>query len=163
MLWIVLASVALSRVVAQPRLDAPDPLDIADPLELARVVERLGDDFVLSRLEQSLEEDADPALALTTVRAARWVRAPELTLGPLARLAAGRDPTLAPMAMRVLAIVAGDLTRAGLDAREADDTSVRAGLEVLRTLAADPEARTDVRRAAEWACALLGDLVSSSE
>jgi hypothetical protein len=123
----------------------------ADPMELARVVDRLGDDAVLTRLAG----DSPRPVRLAAAHAAPFLREPELALAPLAELAAGRDPRLAPASAASLLTVARALDPDALARREVDVATlapVRARLAALRD---DASARRDLRVAAESADASL--------
>lgn len=126
----------------------------ADPLRLAQVVDRLGDDGVLERLG-----GAHPlAVRRLAVSGCRFLHAPERALPALAELAAGRDPDLAPAAMRAILAIVLELDRADLDAREHDGDELPRTRETLTALAEDDTARPDLRRAAETALAQLAPL-----
>jgi hypothetical protein len=127
---------------------APDPfaaLHSQDPLELARVVDRLGDRAVLERLD---DETAFTA-RLSAIRAARFMRAPERALEPLAEIAKGRDPVLAPAAAIAVHRIARSLRADEIVARESDPEIVDRTLVHLDALASDPLARADLVRLAE--------------
>jgi hypothetical protein len=126
----------------------------ADPLRLAQAVDRLGDDGVLDRLAEAHPH----AVRRLAVSGCRFLYAPERALPVLASLAAGRDPDLAPAAMRTILAIARGLDRAGLDAREHDGDELPRTREILTALAEDDTARPDLRRAAETALALLAPL-----
>jgi hypothetical protein len=136
---------------------AVDPLLAAhdtDPLELARVVDRVGDAAVLARLSP---ETPIAVRALAVVAAAR-MHAPEDALVPLAEIAAGRDPDLAPRASQSLLAIARALDERSLDARERDRADFTPARVALASLAADETARPDIRRAASLADAALADV-----
>lgn len=136
---------------------AVDPLLAAhetDRLELARVVDRIGDDAVLSRLAP----ETPIAVRALAVAATPALHAPERALAPLSELAAGRDPDLAPRAAQALSEIARALDARGLDARECDRAELAPARAGLARVAADETARGDVRRAAIAADAALADL-----
>lgn len=151
---VVLVALVTSAGSAQPGQDPLLRVPSTDPLELARVVDRVGDAGVVSRLA-----DGTPiAVRAVAVLAAPQMRAPEDSLVALVGLARGRDPDLAPRAALSALTIARRLDPQELDARECDRTSLapaRAGLEAL---ARDETARADLRRAAELAAAALAEL-----
>jgi hypothetical protein len=152
-LLIALGLVA-SQGSAQPGPDALLRVPSTDPLELARLVDRLGDQAVVTRLA----EGTPIATRAMAVLAAPEMDAPEMALSALAELARGRDPDLAPRAALAALTIARALDPQAMDARECDRASLapaRAGLEAL---AHDESARADMRRAAELAAAALADL-----
>jgi hypothetical protein len=157
--WTALALVGLFGVVARSHAQpaSPDPflavVDL-DPMELARVVDRLGDDAVLARLA----DERPRALRSAACHAAPFMQQPELALLPLAELAAGRDPRLAPDAAAALRAVATALTPGGLARREVDPSSLAPARARLATLRADESARRDLRVVAEIADASLDAL-----
>ncbi len=122
-------------------------------MELARVVQRLGDDAVLERL--SVERPR--AVRLAAVRAAPFLRSPEIALEPLAELAGTRDPELAPAAAASVLTIARSLSADDLERREVDRASVTPVRRRLRALMADRTARADLRAAA----ALADDALSA--
>jgi hypothetical protein len=156
-LAMLIVLVSLAGVAdAQPTATL-DPLLAAhdtDPLELARVVDRMGDAAVLARLNP---ETPIAVRALAVVAAPR-LHAPEDALAPLAELALGRDPDLAPRAALSLLEITRALDERGLDARERDRAELAAGRIAIARVAADETARADVRRAAQLADAALAEL-----
>lgn len=161
----ILAVLLIATVARDATAQAADPLvaiGSSDPVALARVVERLGDDAVLARLAAEVAEDeatdvsADARLA--AVRASVALRAPERALEPLAAIAAGRDPDLAPAAAHSLLVIARALDPRDLDAREVMRAELAPALTAIAQLAADETARPDLRRAAAIAAELLGHL-----
>jgi hypothetical protein len=153
MLVASMASRSSSRADAPAALEAP--LDALDPLELARLADRLGDGAVLAALE---DPSATPLVRLRAARAARFLDAPEAALAPLAALARGRDPVLAPAAALAAYRVAAALTLAELEAREASVEALAPAREALAALGADESARGDLRRLARFAAAALAAL-----
>jgi hypothetical protein len=146
------ALVALAPSLGAPSAagQSPDPfVAVADanPLALGRVVDRLGDGEVVSRLDL----DEPPMVQLAAARAARFMREPELALAPLAVLAAGRDPHVAPVAARAVHAIAVMLDASALVARERSAADLAPALDVLTTLANDETARPDIRRLAALA------------
>lgn len=150
-------ALALLALASSASAQPSDPLLAAhdtDPLELALVVERLGDDAVLSRLSA----ETPVAVRAVAVVAATELHAPEDALVPLVELARGRDPDLAPRALWAALDIARRLDARTLGAREADVAALapaRAGLEAL---AADESARADLRSGAQLAAVALTDL-----
>jgi hypothetical protein len=138
-----------------------DPLSTvpgADPLELARAVARLGDDALLGRLS----EESEAAARLSAIRATPWMRAPELALTPLAEIARGRDPDLAPAAAMAALRIAQRLESDDLVAREASSETITEALEALRAIGNDEGCRRDIRRAGLIAADRLSSLLSQS-
>jgi hypothetical protein len=138
---LLLASVAMPDAVAQDAtlLAAVDD----DPLALARWVDRRGDAALLDALESDR-----PALRLAAIRAARWMSGPEAALEPLARLAAGRDPDLAPAAALACYRIVRDLDAVALDRREVLRGRLAPARKALAALQGDGAARLDLRRLA---------------
>jgi len=154
--WLSLC-IVLVLVVAVASAQSVDPLVAAhdtDALELARVVDRVGDAAILARLTP---ETPIAVRALAVVAATR-LHAPEDALVPLAEIAAGRDPDLAPRAAQSLLIIARSLDGAALDTRERDRADFTPARARLTAIAADETARSDIRRAAQLADAALADL-----
>lgn len=140
---------------AQSGTDAAPLTTLGDPLELARHVDEVGDDAVLSVLEQG-----GFAERLGAVRACAWLAEPERALGSLAALAAGDDPDLAPTAARAAAQIADRLRHDALRAREADfDLLEPAPWEAL---AADETARADLRGIGDRVAQALQRLTGSA-
>ena len=142
-LLLIIAVATGAAASAQP----PDPfaaIDDADPMELARVVDRRGDDAVLRRLG---DETPYPA-RLAAIRAAPFMEGPELALAPLARLAAGRHPHLAPAAARSALAIARGLDAQALARREVLPSTLAGAARGYDALAEDETARADLRVAA---------------
>jgi len=137
-----------------------DPAGDLDPLELARLARRAGDTAILEALAAS---ETPEALRLRAIRAARFLRAPETALGPLAALAAGRDPTLAPAAAISAYRIATALEAQELDAREADWAALAEARTALLRLRDDATARADLRQAAGFAAESLEPLLVAAE
>lgn len=165
----VLSLVAVSSLVAlsaRAQARPTDPLALvvsSDPLDLARVVDRLGDDAVRARLGAVgvATSTLDPAIVIAALRAAPWLHAPEEALPRLVEIAAGHDPDLAPAAMLAISRIAERLTRADLDAREADDATLRAVLAPLASMGEAATVRPDLRAAALRAREALRVLVEA--
>lgn len=158
-LSLALALAASTDVAGAQAHPAADPLAAAldaDPLDVARLVRRVGDALVLTRLAPSAAVTIPQRLA--AMRAAPFLAAPEAALVALAALAAGRDPDLAPEAARSALTIARALSLEDLARREAELTGVVAARDALRRLAADTSARGDVRRAAAVAAGALAAL-----
>lgn len=143
----------------------PDPVAIdpfvavrdADPLELARVVARHGDQAVLDRLGRA---DTAPALVtLSAVRASPWLGTPEAALTPLAMIALGSDPDLAPAAVQAIVAIVEAADASELVAHETTLADLTPATSALESLAADDSARADLRAAAELCIARLGTFV----
>lgn len=148
---------ALALVAAGPASAQSDPLAAiadADPMELARVVDRLGDDAVLSRLDEARPRE----VRLAAMRASPFMGWPELALEPLAQIAASRDPLLAPAAASAALTIARSLEPDALRRREVDPTSLSAARGLFAALSADRSARADLRAAASMIDALLAQL-----
>lgn len=125
-----------------------------DPLELARVVDRIGDAAILARLAP----ETPIAVRALAVAATSRMHAPEDALVPLAQIATGRDPDLAPRAAFALLTISRSLDARSLDARERTRSDFTPARTTLTALAADETARTDLRRAAQLVAAALADL-----
>jgi hypothetical protein len=150
--------VAIVMIALGASAQAPDPLVAAgtsDPLRLASIVDRIGDDAVLERLTG--EEIAGDA-RLAAVRAAPRMQAPERALEPLAALAIGRDPDVAPAAALSMLEIARALDPRDLDAREVMREELAPARAAAARLAEDETARGDLRRAAGIVVELLGAL-----
>jgi hypothetical protein len=166
----VLSLVAVSSLVAlsaRAQTRPTDPLALvvsSDPLELARMVDRLGDDAVRARLGGLgvATSTLDPAIVIAALRASPWLHAPEEALPRLVEIASGHDPDLAPAAMIAISRIAERLTRADLDAREADDATLRAVLAPLASMGEAATVRPDLRAAALRARETLRVLVESA-
>ena len=144
-----LAALSLVLVVS-PALAQTDPLlavRSADPLELARAADRLGDAAVLARLV----EGRPTPIRLAAIRATPWLDAPEQALAPLAAIAIGRDPDLAPAAAVSILRIARALDAQALDGRETHPSELHDARVAIQALADDATARADLRRMAELA------------
>lgn len=145
---------ALALLSAAPASAQPDPFAVitdADPMELARVVDRLGDDAVLARLS-----DAQPReVRLAALRASPFMRWAELALEPLARIAASRDPLLAPAAASAALTIARSLEPDSLRRREVDPASLSGARGLFTALSAERSARADLRVVASMVASLL--------
>jgi hypothetical protein len=127
----------------------------ADPLDDARDARRAGDTAVLAKLS---EASAPREARLEAIRQARWLRMPELALEPLARLAGGRDPLLAPEATFAAYTIAVGLDALTLQAHEITLAELRPARDLLTALARDATARGDLRQLAGAAARQLAAL-----
>lgn len=125
-------------------------------MELARAVDRIGDDALLSRLAST----SPRPVRLAALHAAPFLREPELALVPLAELAGGRDPYLAPAAAASLLAIARALDPDALQRREADFSVLASARARLAALRADSTARPDLRAAAELADVALESVLA---
>jgi hypothetical protein len=123
----------------------------ADELDLAALVARIGDDVVLTSLSEG-----DSVLRLSAIRSAPYLVSKELALQPLAVLAQGRDPDLAPAAVRRALAIAGALALDRAANRELDLDTLQAAQRLLLALANAKSARADVRVCAGLSAHLLG-------
>lgn len=137
-----------------PAIDPIVKIASGDPLELGRFVEKHGDRYVLLRLHADYPADT----RLAAVRAAPWLDAPERALVPLAHIAAGRDPELAPAAAWSAYRIATSLTPIALQQREVLWSNIAPARPLLLHLAADRTARADIRRVAAFAADALAHL-----
>lgn len=96
---------------------------------------------------------------LSAIRAAPFCAEPEATLPALVRLAAGRDPALAPAAAVAVHRIAEALTRPELEAHEADFGELDRARTTLVALARDGSARGDLRRLATLSASELSALL----
>jgi hypothetical protein len=147
-------------VVARTQADAAALLRAAvdaDELDLAALASRIGDDDVL----ESLAEGKDISLRLSAVRATPYLLNAELALAPLAHMAAGRDPDLAPVAARRALRIAQALALEDLATRELSPTSLQETKRLLSAIADESSARPDVRLCAGEAAHLLGMLIGA--
>ena len=123
-------------------------------LGLARTAEELGDAALAARL-LGPGSSVDKLLA---VRASRYARAPEALLVPLAGLACGRDPQLAPEASFALLRIAEQLRPSELAVRESLRSDLQRAREALACAEAVPAPRADLVQQLTLAAALLGAL-----
>lgn len=140
----VLALLAIASVGSAQDVDPLIAARSSDPIELARVVDRIGDEGVIARLT----DETSAAVRLAAIRATRAMDAPERALVPLAVIASGRDPDLAPAAALALLAIARELDPQALDGREVMRAELVPARSALAVLAADETARADLRRAA---------------
>ena len=90
---------------------------------------------------------------LRAIRAAPFGEAPEASLDALARIAAGRDPSAAAVAVVAVRRIASRLDRGTIDAHETDIASLERAERTLRSLVTDQSARADIRRFADLSAA----------
>ena len=141
---------------------ARDPLaDLGDPLELERHADRVGDDAILAHLAP--DADAPFALRMGAIRAAPWLDAPERALEPLAALAAGDDPDLAPAAAFASQRIAVGLQVDDLVAREVDPSYPVGLASAWRVVADDESARPDIRRLAAATASTLASFLGAGD
>ena len=155
--WLAVLIVLFVAAFASAQTPAIDPLLAAhatDPLELARVVDRIGDAAILSRLAP----ETPIAVRAVAVVATTRMHAPEDALLALATIAAGRDPDLAPRAAQSLLTIARSLDAQSLDARERDRNDFAPARTTLNALAGDETARADIRLAARLSDLALAEL-----
>jgi hypothetical protein len=147
-------------VVARTQADAATLLRAAvdaDELDLAALASRIGDDGML----EALAEGKDISLRLSAVRSTPYLLNPELALVPLAQMAAGRDPDLAPAAARRALRIAQALALEDLATRELSPTSLQEAKRLLSAIANESSARPDVRLCAGQAAHLLAMLIGA--
>jgi hypothetical protein len=125
-----------------------------DELSLAQLAARAGDDVVLAALHAAEE----PVLRLAAIRAAPHIVDRDQALLPLAEIAAGRDPELAPLAAWKVLRITQDLVREHLELREIVPSALAPARAALIALQADTSARPDIRLYAGQAGHLLGTL-----
>jgi len=153
----LLALLALCAVLpASSRGDGPPAQPSAtDELDLARAAEEGGD----ARLVAALREPLVRQTAAWAARSAPHARAPEALIAPLARLACGRDPALAPEAAMALVRLSARLTPSELGAREVLQSDLRAAREALACVELKPLPRADVVVALAQLAATLDGLL----
>jgi len=155
----LLAATVPARLRAQAKV-ALDPLVAifdADPLELARVTRLLGDAEIAKRLGAGQSTE----VRLAAVRAARFMRQPEVALMALSDLAGERDGVLAQAAVRALVIIVRELDADALSRREVDPQSLVPARDQLKELASREHLRADLRSDVNAALAMLTALVGS--
>ncbi|MAC28994.1 MAG: hypothetical protein CMH59_21325 [Myxococcales bacterium] len=127
----------------------------ADPMELARIA-RDADEAVLAALADAAETARAERWA--AARVAPWIDAPERALAPLAAIAGGDDPLLAPVAAEAGWAIASRLEPGDLAAREVPLAPLREARGAWAAVAADESARADLRRLAAFTADALGQL-----
>lgn len=142
------------RALSEPQAPIADPfmmLERAAPLELANLVDRLGDNAVIERLQPTTSVE----IQLVALRAAPWMKSPESVLSRLADLVEGRDSELAPEAARAAAQIAKLLDSYEIQTREIAAHEL-AGVRERLALAGNNELlRADIRLYAAQAAASL--------
>lgn len=139
-------ALALALVATLARADSAQ-----GELALARLAEELGDAALAARLGNP----AGIAEKLRAVRASPHARAPEGLLVPLAALACGRDPQLAPEAAFALLRIAEQLRPSELATRETLLRDLGRAREALACAQASPAPRADIAQQLALAAALL--------
>ncbi|MDB4985661.1 MAG: hypothetical protein JWN04_839 [Myxococcaceae bacterium] len=138
-----ICTAALLACVGVASAGANDPFadaDAIDELGVARVAEEAGD----VTLRAYLLEPVPRQRALIAVRASVHARAPEALLEPLAKLACGRDPALAPEAARASYEIASRLAVDELSAREVLRGDLGAARTALQCVEEKPPPRADI-------------------
>jgi hypothetical protein len=145
---------AFSQVAASksdPGFDLFAAIANADPMELAKVVDRLGDDAVLTRLKR----DKPIEIRIAAIRATRWMRAPESALVTLAEILGSRDSELAPVAASAALRIASATTSDALYTREVMPAELTESRALFVKASENPLLRPDIRlQAAQIAEAL---------
>jgi hypothetical protein len=150
--WFVCAA---SLAYAEPKgADALRAAADYDELSLAQLAARTGDDVVLT----ALHAGDDPSLQLAAIRATPHIVDRDQALLPLAEIAAGRDPELAPLAAWKVLRITQELVREHLEVHEIVPSSLAAARAALLAVQADGSARADIRLYAGQAGYLLGTL-----
>lgn len=116
------------------------PPDSADSLDAARWSDRVGDAAVLTYLSSK----SSAGHAWVAILAAPHLRAPELSLLALAKLAGGRDPDLAPSAARAALSVVSELSFDDLGRREVVPSDLEPALEAFCALREQARVRLDI-------------------
>jgi len=129
----------------------------SDELALVALTARMGDDAVL----QALADDRDALLRLAAVRASPYLHDAAIALQPLAAIAQGRDPDLAPAAARRALQIAQALTLRDPSAGELTRGAIEPASNTLRTLASADGAYRDLRLCAAEAAYLLDRLLDA--
>ena len=152
---------ASSIALAQPATDAgrTSPFELAaslDALDLARAASRAGD----GGIEHALSDDgADRRIQRIALESAPFAHAPIRLVSSIGRLAAGRDPDVAPAAMRVLVDIVEHSTARDLARHEVMPSDLASTRDAMRRLRRDPTGREDLRSAAARVDAMLGSLL----
>lgn len=142
------ASLTMAGLTADAQ-DAESPAMVAmlatsDPMELSRLVDRLGDAEIL----EGFAQERSLAARWGAARAAARMQVPALALGPLAAMASGRDPDLAPAAAASARSICASLDPQALDAAEVGPADLTEARQSFEALANDASARPDLRRVA---------------
>jgi hypothetical protein len=133
------AQVAVSK--GDPGTDPFTVVANADPLELAKVVERLGDQAVSSRLKRDMPIE----IRIAAIRATRWMRAPESVLSSLAVILGSRDSELAPVAATAALRIASAITNDTLSVREIMPEELAESRALFVKASANSLLRPDIR------------------
>jgi hypothetical protein len=147
----------VADAATRPQTDASALLRAAvdsNELDLAGLAARLGDDAVLT----SLAEGEDSVVRLSALRATTYLASPELALPPLAAIARGRDPELAPAEARRVLAIARALALQDASARELEPDTLRSTETLLNSLANSARAHPEIRLCAGQAAHLLSTL-----
>jgi hypothetical protein len=142
------------RALSAPQAPSADPftaVERAAPLDLANLVDRLGDNAVIERLEPAVPVE----IQLVAVRAAPWMKAPESVLPRLVTLVEGRDSELAPEAARAAAQIANVLDSYEIQTREIAVDELATVRERLALAGTNELLRADIRLYAVQAAASL--------
>lgn len=134
---IVVACAALLPQVGT-RADTTSPVD--DPLAAARWADRAGDANVLQRLAPT----HPPVMRLRAIRATPAMSDPEHALAPLAALAGGRDPDLAPAAARAALAIAQTLSHDSWQQREVPVELREIAIKAFQAVLDQPGLRQDI-------------------
>lgn len=133
-----LASAGVLLSVGAASAGATDPFRDCDPIHdigLARLADEAGDSVLAGALAQG--GDSSRERALLAVRATPFAAAPEGLIPGLAKLACGRDPSLAPEAAAALAQIGERLRPSELAAREVLNADLRRALDALTAARSD--------------------------
>jgi hypothetical protein len=145
---------AFAQVAAgksDPGSDAFAAIANSDPMELAKVVDRLGDDAVLARLQK----DKSVEIRIAAIRATRWMRSPESALSSLAEILGSRDSELAPVAATTALRIASAITNDALSTKEVMPSELTEPRALFVKASENPLIRPDIRlQAAQTAEAL---------
>ncbi|HEY2732603.1 MAG TPA: hypothetical protein VGI70_01390 [Polyangiales bacterium] len=153
----LLANLAAAPLERDPATLLKRAID-AGELDLAGLVARVGDAAVLD----AIAAGHDSSLVFAAVRGATYLHDPEIALEPLAAIAEGRDPDLAPMAARHARAIAQALELSDLGARELSVPGLQNTAQRFDALAKQPSARSDIRRYAAETANLLHALGGGS-
>lgn len=139
---LAIASLFVAVSLTSAHAATPDPLagDPLDPIALARMAEEVGD----ARLGAELSRGTERARVLSAARASAYAAAPEALVAPLATLACGRDPVLAPEAAYVLGALPARFSGPDFDVREVLRADLRQAREALRCVERTPPPRADI-------------------
>jgi hypothetical protein len=130
----------------------------SDELALAALTARIGDNAVV----QALADDRDAQRRLAAVRAAPYLHEVAIALQPLAAIAQGRDPELAPAAARRALQIAQALALQDPSVGELTRDAIEPASHALRTLAGSDGTSRELRLCAAEAAYLLDRLLDDS-